>query len=130
MGVIDPLLGPLGSSIGATPTHALLAGSPAIDAGDPSIVFNPAEFDQRGAPFVRVFDGGVAGQRIDIGATERQTLPGFNQLVVDTTVDEYDGDFTVRRPELTRGSCSRQQHSRRYDYVRRHRFLDATNNLA
>ena len=94
-GVIDPLLGPLGSGIGATETYALLAGSPAIDAGDPSIMFDSAEFDQRGAPFVRVFDGGVAGQRIDIGATERQTLLGFNQLVVDTTVDEDDGDFSA-----------------------------------
>jgi hypothetical protein len=40
-----PGLGPLANNGGPTETHALLVGSPAIDAGDPSIVFNPAEFD-------------------------------------------------------------------------------------
>jgi hypothetical protein len=62
-----------------------LAGSPAIDAGDPSIVFNPAEFDQRGAPFVRVFDGdGAGGARIDIGAFE---------LIPDDAVHALFGDY-------------------------------------
>ncbi len=88
-------LGPLANNAGPTKTHALLAGSPAIDAGDPNIVFNPAEFDQRRAPFVRVYDDPVAaGTGIDIGAYERQTLPGF-LLVVDTVTDEYDGDYSV-----------------------------------
>jgi hypothetical protein len=32
----DPLLGPLQNNGGPTPTHALLAGSPAIDAGNPA----------------------------------------------------------------------------------------------
>lgn len=32
---LDPRLSPLGGSIGVTPTHALLAGSPAINAGSP-----------------------------------------------------------------------------------------------
>jgi CSLREA domain-containing protein len=85
-----PQLGPLSNNGGPTQTHALLAGSPAIDAGDPSIVFNPAEFDQRGAPFVRVFDGDDAGgAQIDIGDYERQTLdPAL--FVVTTTADEFD----------------------------------------
>jgi hypothetical protein len=48
-------------------THALVAGSPAINAGDPNFA-PPPEFDQRGAPFVRVYGG-----RIDIGAFEVQT---------------------------------------------------------
>jgi predicted outer membrane repeat protein len=52
---------------GPTMTHALVAGSPAINAGDPNFA-PPPEFDQRGAPFVRVFGG-----RIDIGAFEVQT---------------------------------------------------------
>src|SRR6185436_14858548 len=32
----DPLLGPLQNNAGFAPTHALLAGSPAIGAGDPT----------------------------------------------------------------------------------------------
>ena len=62
----DPLLGPLQNNGGPTLTHALLPGSPAIDAGDPS--FTPPPFnDQRGCPFDRVFNG-----RIDIGSFETQ----------------------------------------------------------
>lgn len=62
----DPLLGPLQDNGGPTLTHALLPGSPAIDAGDPN--FSPPPFnDQRGCPFDRVFNG-----RIDIGSFETQ----------------------------------------------------------
>jgi hypothetical protein len=89
---MDPLLGPLTFNGGPTQTHALLPGSMAIDAGDPGIVFSPTEFDQRGAPFVRVVDGG-GGLRVDMGAFERQLLSGT--LVVDTSLDESDGDFSV-----------------------------------
>lgn len=88
-----PTLGPLTFNGGPTQTHALLPGSLGIDVGDPSIAFNPAEFDQRGMPFTRVVDGGVNGLRIDMGAFERQSLTGT--LVIDTTVDESDGDFSV-----------------------------------
>ena len=90
---LDPLLGPLADNGGPTMTHALLAGSPAIDAGDPN--FNPADpdgnpmsddavpYDQRGAPFNRVFDGDSNGvARIDIGAYESQPhgIPGDYNL--------------------------------------------------
>jgi predicted outer membrane repeat protein len=62
----DPLLGPLQNNGGPTFTHALLPGSPAIDAGDPN--FTPPPFnDQRSCPFDRVFNG-----RIDIGSFETQ----------------------------------------------------------
>jgi hypothetical protein len=59
----DPLLGPLASNGGPTQTHALLPGSPAINAGS-----NPAgeAFDQRGPKFKR-----VKGGQADIGAFER-----------------------------------------------------------
>ena len=60
----DPLLGPLQDNGGPTYTHALLPGSPAIDAGDPN--FTPPPFyDQRGPGFDRVVNG-----RIDIGSFE------------------------------------------------------------
>ncbi len=75
---LDPLLGPLSDNGGPTHTHALLPGSPALDAGDPSIVFDPGEFDQRGTPFSRVATGvllGIPQQRIDIGAYEAQSPP-------------------------------------------------------
>jgi len=61
---IDPLLGPLQDNGGTTFTHALLPGSPAIDAGDPTFTPPPAQ-DQRGYP--RVVNG-----RIDIGSFEAQ----------------------------------------------------------
>jgi len=62
----DPLLGLLQNNGGPTFTHALLPGSPAIDAGDPN--FTPPPFnDQRGCSFDRVFNG-----RIDIGSFEVQ----------------------------------------------------------
>jgi hypothetical protein len=47
-------------------THALLPGSPAIDAGDPNPT-DPPEWDQRGPGFSRIVNG-----RIDIGAFEVQ----------------------------------------------------------
>ena len=51
---------------GPTDTHALLAGSPAIDAGDPGFAPPPAT-DQRGEGFDRVING-----RVDAGALEKQ----------------------------------------------------------
>ena len=60
----DPLLGPLGNYGGYTPTHALLAGSPAIDAADSTNVDgNPVTLDQRGIPRPQ-------GPANDIGAFE------------------------------------------------------------
>jgi putative cofactor-binding repeat protein len=43
---IDPQLGPLQDNGGPTPTQAILAGSPAINAGDPNL---SGSLDQRGA---------------------------------------------------------------------------------
>lgn len=57
---VDPLLGPLVYTGGATPTLSLLAGSPAIDAGDDTAA---PTTDQRGAP--------RQGSHSDIGAYER-----------------------------------------------------------
>ena len=62
----DPLLGTLQSNGGPTLTHALLFGSPAVDAGNPSFT-PPPDFDQRGLGFPRVLNG-----RINIGSVEMQ----------------------------------------------------------
>ena len=62
----EPMLGPLQDNGGPTLTHALLPGSPAIDAGNPN--FTPPPFDdQRGPGFDRVVNG-----RIDKGSFEVQ----------------------------------------------------------
>ena len=62
----DPLLGPLQNNGGPTFTHALLPGSPAIDAGDPQFT-PPPYYDQRVVGFWRVRNG-----RIDVGSFEVQ----------------------------------------------------------
>jgi predicted outer membrane repeat protein len=64
---IDPRLGPLANNGGPTRTHALLAGSPAIDHGDNT---NAPATDQRGVARVRDGDGN-GSQVVDIGAFER-----------------------------------------------------------
>ncbi len=64
---IDPLLSPLGDNRGPSPSHALLAGSPAIDAGDAA---DPVLVDQRGV--LRPQDADGNGTPLsDIGAVER-----------------------------------------------------------
>ena len=60
----NPQLGALQNNGGATETMALLAGSPAINAGDPSYGFGFTE-DQRGL-------NRTVGGRVDIGAFEVQ----------------------------------------------------------
>src|SRR6266699_2234152 len=62
----NPMLGPLQNNGGPNFTHAILTGSPAIDAGDPNFT-SPPFCDQRGAGFNR-----VSNNRIDIGAFEVQ----------------------------------------------------------
>ena len=73
---INPLLGPLANNGGQTDTHALLLGSPAIDAGNNCVVDNSCFTvpplatlitDQRGAGFLR-----LQGTAVDIGAFEVQ----------------------------------------------------------
>jgi N-acetylneuraminic acid mutarotase len=71
---VNPLLGPLNSNGGRTMTHALLAGSPAINAGNNALALDqsnvPLTSDQRGAGFARIQNGTV-----DIGAFESALLP-------------------------------------------------------
>lgn len=62
----DPLLGPLANNGGPTLTHALGAGSPAIDTGNNGASLTT---DQRGVGFAR-----VVGAAADIGAFEVQMV--------------------------------------------------------
>ena len=75
----DPLLGPLQHNGGPTLTHALLPGSPAIDAGEDAAA--PAT-DQRGVPRPQ-------GARSDIGAYERgPDCAGRASTIVGTSAGE------------------------------------------
>ena len=65
---IDPKLAPLQMNGGRTPTRLPLAGSPVINAGDPSFASPPGPSnDERGSGYARVQFG-----RVDIGAAEAQ----------------------------------------------------------
>jgi hypothetical protein len=66
---LDPMLGPLASNGGPSPTMALLHGSPALDAGDDALLGAPYNLttDQRGFPR-------QAGGHVDIGAFEFQPI--------------------------------------------------------
>ncbi len=88
---IDPKLGPLQNNGGPTPTHALLSGSPAIDAGNPAVPGSGgnacAATDQRGMPRPQ-----PVGGRCDIGAFELvgQPAPVLIRAIPssgDTTVE-------------------------------------------
>ena len=68
--VTDPRLGPLANNGGPTPTMALLAGSPAIDAGSNAAALAAGlTTDQRG------FRPRAAGGTVDIGAFEFGARP-------------------------------------------------------
>ncbi len=79
----DPLLEPLAFNGGPTQTHALPAGSPAIDAGSNGLGLTT---DQRGIGLI------TRGTSVDIGAFERHAPFA---LVVDTLSDEDDADYSA-----------------------------------
>src|SRR5262249_22254682 len=88
---VNPALGPLADNGGRTQTHALLPGSPAIDAGDPAAVAGVGgvpSFDERTAPYTRIFGG-----RIDMGAVEVEAA-GF-------LAGDYNGNGVVDAADYT-----------------------------
>ncbi|MEL7244349.1 MAG: choice-of-anchor Q domain-containing protein, partial [Cyanobacteria bacterium J06573_2] len=115
---INPLLGTLDDNGGATETHALLAGSPAINAGDNSKIASDIAdldgdndtnetipFEQRGEDFARVVDGNV-----DIGAVEFQKISNDNtspsngkSIILNETFDN-DSQFTLSSPFFSDGN--------------------------
>ncbi len=109
---VDPTLHPLQNNGGPTFTHAMFAGSPAIDAGNPAVPGSGGSAceatDQRGHARPK----GVA---CDIGAFEASAVDHFkcykakdlkNPKFVPTTVDltdqfgVNDGGFDVKKPFL------------------------------
>ena len=104
---ILPLLGPLANNGGLTQTHALLAGSPALDGGNNSRVTNPPFSgppftDQRGTGFDRIVDGPDADAigTVDLGAYEAQVSLAN---ISDQTINE-DGSLSL--PFNVGGSAS------------------------
>jgi hypothetical protein len=93
----NPLLAPLADNGGPTPTHALLVGSPAIDAGNSLLTI-----DQRGVARPADLAGvpnASGGNGSDIGAFETYgplILPGDYNL--DGRVDA--ADYTMWRDQL------------------------------
>ena len=89
---IAPLVNLLANNGGPTQTHALLSGSPALDAGNNALVVNPPFSgppftDQRGAGFARIVDGpdADASDTVDIGAFEAQVSVAD---IADQTINE------------------------------------------
>jgi hypothetical protein len=85
---IDPLLGPLADNGGPTKTCALLAGSPAINAGDPDApAVDQRNYDRQDAPDIGAFES---------GATIPMTLANIStRLLVETGDDVLIGGFIV-----------------------------------
>jgi len=99
----DPLLGPLAlNTPGTTQTHALLAGSPAIDAGDNSSL---PPTDERGA--IRIWDGDGNGSAIvDIGAYEYEAplyvIPTMTEwgMIIFTVIAGLGAVYYLRRQKI------------------------------
>jgi hypothetical protein len=102
----NPLLGPLQNNGGPTQTQALLAGSPAIDAGNPSGCTDGSGHllttDQRGMPRPDPEDLGGC----DMGAYESQTDSSMSSIqgTAQTPTADHGPDF-LREPSLGAGLC-------------------------
>ena len=90
---LNALLGALANNGGPTQTHALLAGSPALDAGDNALAVdtdnNALTTDQRGTGRIADSDDAGTTATVDIGAFEfHQTLDEISDKTIneDTTL--------------------------------------------
>lgn len=86
---VNPLLGALANNGGETKTHALLSGSPAIEAGDPGVPGTGGTTceatDQRGV--ARPIDGNLNGIGVcDIGAFEAAAGSAAAVIVVNESI--------------------------------------------
>lgn len=110
---LNPVIGPLANNGGPTLTHALLAGSPGLNAGNNAVVAadtfdldgdsdttEPVPFDQRGTGFFRTIG------TVDIGAIELQKA--FSIAAGAATIGEAAGPatFTVSRVGGTVGDAA------------------------
>ena len=107
---LNPRLGPLADNGGPTPTHALLAGSPALDAGNNSLAVdrngNPLTTDQRGTGFPRFADAADADttQTVDIGSFEAH--PSVEDISDKTTAAGTTLSFSFNVGDAAHGIAS------------------------
>lgn len=108
-GVTDPQLGALANNGGPTQTRLPLAGSPAIDAGDPALGGSPST-DQRGAGFARIVNG-----QVDIGAVEVQaaTAPTLSATGVDPASTVWAASTSLAAGMLLLGAVLLTRRARR-----------------
>ena len=104
---INAWLSPLADNGGPTPTHALLAGSPALDKG----LSSSSATDQRG--LTRPVDlpglpAAAGGDSADIGAFEAQTLPPIGVFINDVTVAEGNAGTSTATFNVTLSAASAQ----------------------
>jgi hypothetical protein len=106
----NPKLGPLQNNGGPTFTHALLTGSPAIDAGDDTVLGSPFNLttDQRGDGFPR-----KSCAHVDIGAYEfgagsppTITCPPSISTTTDPGQTTATRSFTVTATDLCDGTLT------------------------
>ncbi len=95
VGIVDPGLGSFGFHGGPTPTIPLLTDSPAVGTGSISLAVDPSTSqplttDQRGAGFVRQFDGVV-----NIGAYELQPHLGVTSEPPGSVASDSPFPITV-----------------------------------
>lgn len=92
---VDPMLGPLAANGGPNQTHAPLAGSPVLNAGDGTGL---EATDQRGAPRVQF-------AAVDLGAIEVSEPVVVTQPMAQTTVAEGDM-FTLSVAAMNQNSTT------------------------
>ncbi|QEF99461.1 hypothetical protein Mal15_35260 [Stieleria maiorica] len=100
---VSPMLAPLGDNGGPTWTHALLNGSPAIDAGDNDKAVDAGSeilvFDQRSSGYPRIVDGNRSGTAtVDLGAFETLPPPIVEGILIN---DGHQQRSLVDRLEIT-----------------------------
>jgi hypothetical protein len=88
---VDPMLGPLADNGGPTLTHALVPGSPAINAGNNALIPAGVSTDQRGIGFPR-----ISGSRVDIGAVESAPPDNTPPTVLEAWFDFDAAPLAVR----------------------------------
>jgi len=104
---IDPLLGPLADNGGPTLTHALQAGSPAINRGDPAAPpQDQRDYDRLGVPDVGAFEfNGVPPTILGNISTRAFVQTGDNVMIGGFIVEGAQPKRVIIRaigPELTR----------------------------